>query len=333
MGESLRQMASSSLPSDYSSIRDRWESAQRASSTRYASRLSTLQSMEGMDETFVMRREDEQQDEADGFAEIADLVGASESMSHAPAVANAVATQEFDSLLGQLKNMPNDDDELSAKFGIYEKYSEDVTQLRGTVFDLFNSSKATLPNAVKADMEKQLQRFDRTEALGIADDAHGWFVYHMMKQAGRNNQNLGSVLASFEKKLEFLAQNDQDACPICLESFSESRPAITLGCCHKTCSACWEHWVAVMHGHPYCPLCRNREFVETIARRSAPFREESGEPLVGLPVFRPAPRGNRRGGTPCCPVILVRLIKFVPTKLAEFVCCVRMCLIERLTRR
>lgn len=48
------------------------------------------------------------------------------------------------------------------------------------------------------------------------------------------------ILDSFEKKLAFLAKNDQEECPICLQQFQEDAPQApeTLGCCHKVCKEC-----------------------------------------------------------------------------------------------
>merc|ERR1711948_81185 len=88
--------------------------------------------------------------------------------------------------------------------------------------------------------------------------------YHMMAQAGRNNEHMSNVMESFEKKLEFLANNDQAECPICLDAFADIS-AETLGCCHKVCKDCWSHWSSVMHGRPFCPLCRNDEFLGAVA--------------------------------------------------------------------
>merc|ERR1712176_331248 len=105
---------------------------------------------------------------------------------------------------------------------------------------------------------------------GIPDDAREWFVYHMMRQAQKNNTKMGGILDGFEKKLEFLGANEQSECPICLECFSESgeHAAETLGCCHKVCKDCWANWSSVMHGRPFCPLCKEDAFLGVIAQQS-----------------------------------------------------------------
>lgn len=271
VSEGLRQMSAASAPSEFMMVHDRWSAAQEASSKRQDVALSKMSALEHCDaaEAMVMRVEEEDEEEEEGMAEAAALVGASAPSVLARVPSGDGADDEFQKLLQQLRNEPTGDDELAAKFGLYETYGGQVEKMRSTVFGLYDENKPALPDAVKNDMEKQLQQIDREEAMGIPDDAHGWFVYHMMKQAGCNNESMSGIMENFEKRLEFLANNDQDECPICLEKFSSACPADTLGCCHKVCHDCWTHWVAVMHGHPFCPLCKNEEFVETLHRRAS----------------------------------------------------------------
>merc|ERR1712232_1545546 len=110
---------------------------------------------------------------------------------------------------------------------------------------------------------------DSNEAMGIYDQAREWFVFLMMRQAERNNLNMARILEGFEKKLEFLASNDQSECPVCLEAFTAEgdHAPETLGCCHKVCKDCWKNWSAVTNGRPFCPLCRNDEFLGAVAAR------------------------------------------------------------------
>lgn len=77
------------------------------------------------------------------------------------------------------------------------------------------------------------------------------------------------ILEDFQKKLEFLAKNDQQECPVCLEPFEAEgeHAAATLGCCHKVCKECWETWSQLMHGRAFCPLCRHEEFLGEVAAR------------------------------------------------------------------
>merc|ERR1711935_1188376 len=109
---------------------------------------------------------------------------------------------------------------MMAKFAIYETYSQQVEKVREMLFAFYEESRPTLPEAVAKDMDKQLKGIDRAEAMGIPDDAREWFVYHMMKQAGKNNKSMAAILEDFEKKLEFLANSTQEDCPICLEAFT-----------------------------------------------------------------------------------------------------------------
>lgn len=270
VSEGLRQMERCSAPEEFTAAQSRWLAAQGASEQRQASGLRKQAMRERAAEAVSYRMEEEEADEAEGMFEAAALVGAPEAAQlQRAAVDGAGAADEFQKLLQQLKTEPTDDTELVAKFGLYETYGQQVERIRGTLFGLYEENKPTLPDAIQKDMDRQLKHVDRHEAMGIHDDARGWFVYHMMAQAGKNNQNMSNIMGGFEQKLDFLAKNDQTECPVCLEEFSPEAPAETLGCCHKVCRECWAHWTTVMRGHPFCPLCRNEEFVEALHRRVA----------------------------------------------------------------
>merc|ERR1712032_1250089 len=169
----------------------------------------------------------------------------------------------------QLRQELADEAECMAKFMLYEGYASEVEQMRTDLFKFHEQNAPTMPAAVVTDMDKKMKSIDSTEAMGIPDDVREWFVYHMMRQAERNNKTMAGILDSFEKKLEFLTSNDQPECPICLECFEEGgvHAPETLGCCHKVCKDCWTHWSTVMHGRPFCPLCRNDEFLGAVAAR------------------------------------------------------------------
>eukprot|EP00932_Pfiesteria_piscicida_P004593 SRR837773.14500.p2 GENE.SRR837773.14500~~SRR837773.14500.p2 ORF type:complete len:142 (+),score=51.38 SRR837773.14500:28-426(+) len=129
-------------------------------------------------------------------------------------------------------------------------------------------------------MDRQLARIDCAEAMGVPDDVREWIVFHMMRQAERNNMKMAGILEGLEKKLQFLATNEQSECPVCLECFAPSGPHVaqTLGCCHKVCKECWENWTVAMHGRPFCPLCKNEEFLGAVAaglRRGSPMDVDS----------------------------------------------------------
>jgi hypothetical protein len=267
VSEGLRQMTASSAPSDYLAVQQRWSNAQQASERRQAQQL--VQVDEARTRSLAVLHDESESDE-EGMAEAAQLVGAANvsDMVRQTAAQDRSADAEFASLLLQLQREPNNDEELTAKFALYETYSQQVERVRERLFALYEESCPTLPQAVAKDVDKQLKRIDRAEAMGIPDDAREWFVYHMMKQAGKNNKSMLAILEDFEKKLDFLAKSEQEECPICLESFSADLPAETLGCCHRVCRDCWAHWSSVMHGHPFCPLCRNDEFIQAVASRA-----------------------------------------------------------------
>jgi hypothetical protein len=266
MSEGLKQMTASSAPSHYLAVQTRWSAAQEASDRRQLQQLEEVD--HAVQQRSVAEVYDESESDEEGMAEAAQLVGAANVLDMARQGASAAPNDEFMSLLRQLEREPNNDEEMMAKFALYETYSQQVEKVRERLFAFYEDSRLTLPQAVAQDMERQLKRIDRAEAMGIPDDAREWFVYHMMKQAGKNNKAMAAILEDFEKKLEFLAKREQEECPICLEAFSEELPAETLGCCHRVCKDCWAHWSSVMHGNPFCPLCRNEEFIQAVASRA-----------------------------------------------------------------
>lgn len=173
-------------------------------------------------------------------------------------------------LLQQLRHEPDDAAECAAKFQLYEGYGSEVEGMRRTLLQFHEESKPTLPPAILVDFDQQIRGIDSEDAMRIPDESREWFVYHMMRQAERNNLNMASILDGMEKKLKFLAENNQAECPVCLEDFGEgSRAPETLGCCHKVCSECWHHWSKVTHGRPFCPFCRHEDFLGAIAVRAS----------------------------------------------------------------
>ncbi|CAJ1413868.1 unnamed protein product [Effrenium voratum] len=259
--EGLRQM-SSAPASEHMAVQARWKSAQEHS-TRHVSEF--YEQMEAPRAPEVL------DDEEDGaMAEAADLMGA--DVVALSALGNegledgarpSSGGQGVDALLAQLRSEPADANECAAKFMLYEGYAQEVEQMRGTLMTFHEETCSTVPESVAADMGKRVKGIDSTEAMGIPDEAREWFVFHMMKQAERNNVSMARILEDFQKKLEFLAKNDQQECPVCLEPFEAEgeHAAATLGCCHKVCKECWETWSQLMHGRAFCPLCRHEEFL------------------------------------------------------------------------
>jgi hypothetical protein len=288
-------MAVSDRPDEHMAIQARWKSAQESSKARQATvmkraddalcvhRSSSPGRSRSNSPEARLSNADEEEDEA--MVEVAQLVGAADVMSMAaigqeglaPLVQDQAArpaghgsnSSTVQNLLQQLRKEPANESECTAKFLLYEGYASEVEEMRNTLFKFYQESRPTVPAAVVADMDKQVKNIDTVEAMGIPDDAREWFVYHMMRQAERNNLRMAKILDGFEKKLEFLASNDQNECPVCLERFEDggAHAAETLGCCHKVCKECWTNWSTVMSGRPFCPLCRHEEFLGAIASR------------------------------------------------------------------
>jgi len=278
--EGLRQMAESSAPHEHMAVQQRWKSAQEASNRRQELAWSKADEATRSADTGTAALalapaellDDAEEEEEQAMEEAAALVGAADMRSMAalgaeglpapgaPAARGGSGGGTVEALLAQLRTEPADEAECAAKFMLYEAIAAGRCP---------KESRPTVPSAVASDMDKQVAGIDSAEAMGIPDDAREWFVYHMMRQAERNNLKMAAILDSFEKKLEFLASNDQAECPVCLESFKDDGPHVpeTLSCCHKVCKDCWENWSAVMHGRPFCPLCRHDEFLGAVAAR------------------------------------------------------------------
>jgi len=282
--EGLRQMAVSARPEEHLAVQARWKSAQEASKKRQSLAMrkadEALSAARGeVDEAIS----DAEEEEDAAMAEAAQLVGAADVRNMAAigqeglqpreragsSAARASNSGTVQKLLQQLRQEPKDEAECTAKFLLYEGYGAEVEEMRGTLFKFYEESRPTVPEAVAVDMDKRVKGIDSTEAMGIPDGAREWFVFHMMRQAERNNLNMASILDGFEKKLEFLASNDQSECPVCLECFEDGgvHAAETLSCCHKVCKDCWKNWSTVMHSRPFCPLCRHEEFLGALAER------------------------------------------------------------------
>lgn len=263
LGEGLRQMSVSASVVERSATQSRWQSAQLASSQRSSATIRGFEAASLADVSFVWRDEDA---DAEGVAESAALVGAQD----AAAIGAEASAQDLEPLLQQLRVEPEDADEVAAKFGMYETYAQEVERLRSDLFAFHESHRESLPPAVAREMDGQLRAVDSQERMGIPDDTRVWFVYHMMKQAERNNKSMIVALRVYNRKLELLAKREQSDCPVCLEPFGDERPAETLGCCHAVCQECWQHWTSVMHGRPFCPVCRHDAFLGFITSQDAP---------------------------------------------------------------
>jgi hypothetical protein len=268
----------------------RWKSAQEVSKCRQERSMAKASlALVAVPDSRAEVLSDASESDEEAMMEVAQVVGAADARSMAavgqeglclPPAARGVAARPVppgassqargavDAILDQLRKEPADEGECMAKFALYEGYGSEVEQMRGTLFKFHEENRAQLPAAVSGDMDAQVRAIDTQESMGIPDRCREWFVFHMMRQAERNNLKMAGILDGFEKKLEFLAANDQVECPVCLEAFDTpggARAPETLSCCHKVCKDCWDSWSSVMRGRPFCPLCRHEEFLGAVA--------------------------------------------------------------------
>lgn len=294
--EGLQQMASCRAPEEHMAVQARWAQAQEASyrhQEKSMSKVSAALSYKPSKkrcQAEVLRKAEDDEDEA--LQEAAAMVGASncsalvavasESLAPVPAapprargraappvLATRDGASTVDGLLSQLRTEPRDEAECAAKFMLYEGYGSEVEKMRIALLTFHEETKPTVPIVIGNDMDKQIKGIDTTEAMGIPDNTREWFVFHMMRTAERNNRKMAGILDGFEKKLEFLASNDQSECPVCLEDFTAEgdHAPETLGCCHKVCKSCWSNWCSIMGTRAFCPLCRHDAFLGEMASR------------------------------------------------------------------
>merc|ERR1719203_1001147 len=100
------------------------------------------------------------------MVEMAQLMGTADAgMLTATADATAVSaggsaggSVGIEELLRQLRTEPQDAEECSAKFGLYEGYSEQLEQIRKALFDYFEETSPTVPASVNGDWKRQLKK-------------------------------------------------------------------------------------------------------------------------------------------------------------------------------
>merc|ERR1712176_982596 len=81
-----------------------------------------------------------------------------------------------EALLAQLKAEPSADDEVAAKFMLYEGYANEVEKIRKALFGFYAENEGALPPAVAQGMRRQLDKVDSHEAMGVPDDdGRTWF--------------------------------------------------------------------------------------------------------------------------------------------------------------
>mmetsp|Transcript_4934 Transcript_4934/g.7532 ORF Transcript_4934/g.7532 Transcript_4934/m.7532 type:complete len:355 (+) Transcript_4934:58-1122(+) len=189
-----------------------------------------------------------------------------DTMGHEERVACANAmSSELTNLLEQLAKEPTDDRELTAKFALYESFLETVVTIREETISFWEENMDLFTGGSRTTAQRDIDKIDSVGAMGIEVDPLKWFVYHMALKASDNSRRISHILGSLRHRLEMLgSQEDLGECPFCLDemtSMGASRTTV-LGCCHRVCTECWEHWSGMRAPHPaFCPLCRHEEFV------------------------------------------------------------------------
>ena len=198
-------------------------------------------------------------------------------------VALAVSSEDITAVLLGLRQEPKDDELMAAKFEVYEKFSEKVTVIRSALEEVSGSALRDLPDgAPRQGVRNDLAKLEGAEMSGIYDQSRYWFVHDMMEKTASNCTAMDGMSNRIEALLKFAASNTQTDCPICLRAYASTVPgqtgevsddgevcvAKTLSCCHSVCTDCWNEWVTLQGSSAFCPLCRNKEFLEFLAQHS-----------------------------------------------------------------
>lgn len=171
---------------------------------------------------------------------------------------------EFMELLEGLRMEPQDDDESTAKFQLFETFMGTVEKLRNETVDFYEECKADFAAETQRGVARQIHNIDDERNMGVEFVEGRWMVYDMTRKAGQNSAMIGAILGSIKTKLDLLSR--QDECPMCLDALDEG--AHVLGCCHKVCVDCWENWKEMQGGGAFCPLCRQEDFLGEFMQRA-----------------------------------------------------------------
>jgi hypothetical protein len=193
-------------------------------------------------------------------------------MSHQDRVQQqTTASSELETLLTQLIREPTEEQELMAKFTLYETFLGTVITLREETMRFWADNQDLFDVHSRQLAQNEISHIDTPDTMGIQDDPHKWFVYHMTKRVNENNKIIGRILANLRTRLEMLGnEEDLGECPFCLEDMTPmaknpgGNQTMVLTCCHRVCRECWENWVLIKGATAFCPLCRHEEFVEEI---------------------------------------------------------------------
>ena len=163
-----------------------------------------------------------------------------------------------------LREEPTNEEELASKFQLFEVYSGNVQRIRASMMELWESTKPHLQPAAVTALHRRICHVDREQNMGVFNESRNWVVYDMAKQADSNCSTIRDCMKALQTALDVIAS--QEDCPVCLEKLGSQAPPHMLTCCHSLCRECWEHWSEVCRPVPFCPLCRNQEFIDVLAR-------------------------------------------------------------------
>lgn len=177
---------------------------------------------------------------------------------------------EMSSLLSQLAVEPREEAEMMAKFALFETFLATIVKIREETMAFWSDNCDLFEGASRMAAQQDINKIDSAEAMSIQDDPRKWFVYLMTKKANENCAMIGRTLATLRARLEMIsAKEDGDLgeCPFCLDNMTEmgAERTCVLGCCHRVCKDCWDHWIVVKGPRDvFCPLCRHEEFVADV---------------------------------------------------------------------
>jgi hypothetical protein len=177
---------------------------------------------------------------------------------------------EMTMLLSQLAVEPQEEAEMMAKFALFETFLATIVKIREETMTFWSDNCDLFEGASRAAAQQDINKIDSTEAMGIQDDPRKWFVYLMTKKANENCAMIGRTLATLRARLEMISateDGDLGECPFCLDSMTDlgADRTCVLGCCHRVCVTCWDHWTEVRGPRGvFCPLCRHEEFVAEV---------------------------------------------------------------------
>jgi len=174
--------------------------------------------------------------------------------------AQATASIEINKNLSQLQVEPTNENELIAKFSLFENASETVTNIRNETLQFWREHENIFTGQVHSECVQDILKIDHHNAMGIENETKYWFVYYMTKKANNNSNDINNVLSNFKTRLEILSQ-ELDDCPICLDTL-QPQSITTLSCCHRVCSDCWDDWAELKGAAVFCPLCMHSDFIQ-----------------------------------------------------------------------